>query len=219
MFDDDDLWRSLSPRQSAQRTAVVAQETTAEFDFSVNEVVAMGRSPHKRALEREDNHDRQIVADALDRVRMTAMAGRIFATLSGGEKQRVLVARALAQESRLLVLDEPTNHLDIKAQLELLALVRELGTTTIAALHDLNLAAAYCDRLYVLQHGRVAAHGAIADVLTPRLIQDVSASRHTAIATPSPANFTSRSGRSTPARRTGPRTRRASRARTRQQWA
>jgi iron complex transport system ATP-binding protein len=173
LLGDDDLWRSLSARQSAQRTAVVAQETTAEFDFSVHEVVEMGRSPHKRALEREDGRDREIVAGALERVGMTAMAGRVFATLSGGEKQRALVARALAQESRLLVLDEPTNHLDIKAQLELLALVRDLGTSTIAALHDLNLAAAHCDRLYVLQRGEIVSHGAVADVLTPELLKDV----------------------------------------------
>jgi iron complex transport system ATP-binding protein len=173
MLGNEDVWRSLSARQSAQRTAVVAQETTAEFDFSVTEVVAMGRAPHKRPLEREDVRDRQIVADALDRVGMSATGGRVFATLSGGEKQRVLVARALAQESRLLVLDEPTNHLDIKAQLELVALIRELGTTTIAALHDLNLAAAYCDRLYVLQGGRIVAAGSVGQVLTPALMEAV----------------------------------------------
>jgi iron complex transport system ATP-binding protein len=173
MLGGEDLWRSLSARQSAQRTAVVAQEAPPEFDFSVYEVVAMGRSPHKRVLEREDSRDHQIVANALERVGMAAMAGRVFATLSGGEEQRVLVARALAQESRLLVLDEPTNHLDIKAQLELLAQIVKLGKTTIAALHDLNLAAAYCDRLYVLNRGRIVAHGTVADVLTPALVKEV----------------------------------------------
>ncbi len=85
----------------------------------------------------------------------------------------MLVARVLAQESQLLVLDEPTNHLDIKAQLELLALIRELGTSTITALHDLNVAAAHCDRLYVLNRGEIAAHGTVVDVLTPQLLQDV----------------------------------------------
>ena len=169
---DDDVW-SLSSRQSAQRTAVVAQETTADFDFSVNEVVTMGRSPHLGLLQRESDTDQDIVAEAMVRVGIADKANRVFATLSGGEKQRVLVARALAQRSRVLVLDEPTNHLDIRAQLELLELVRDLGITTIAALHELNLAAHYCDRLTVLDGGRVVAAGAVEEVLTPELLADV----------------------------------------------
>lgn len=169
---DDDVW-SLSSRQSAQRTAVVAQETTADFDFSVTEVVTMGRSPHLGLLQREDESDREIVADAMVRAGIADKSERVFATLSGGEKQRVLVARALAQRSRVLILDEPTNHLDIRAQLELLELVRDLGITAIAALHDLNLAAHYCDRLTVLDRGRVVAAGTIKEVLTPALLADV----------------------------------------------
>src|SRR5690606_20459193 len=96
-----------------------------------------------------------------------------FRTLSGGEKQRVLIARALAQQAHVLVLDEPTNHLDIRSQLEILELLRSLGVTTIVALHDLNLAATYCDRLYLLQYGRIVANGPPRDVLTPSLIESV----------------------------------------------
>jgi iron complex transport system ATP-binding protein len=168
----DDVW-SLTARQSARRTAVVAQEAHGDFDFLVEEVVAMGRSPHKGMLDRDTDADHAIIADALARVGMTTFADRVFGTLSGGEKQRVLVARALAQQSQLLVLDEPTNHLDIRAQLELLELVATLGVTTIAALHDLNLAAAYCDRLVVLDHGRLVADGAPTSVLDQALLRRV----------------------------------------------
>jgi iron complex transport system ATP-binding protein len=171
-LDDNDVWQ-LSARASAQRTAVVAQETHGEFDFTVEDVVAMGRSPHKGLLERESADDREIVADSLSRVGMAPFAQRIFSTLSGGEKQRVLVARALAQQGHVLVLDEPTNHLDIKAQLDLLELVRSLGVTTIAALHELNHAAAYCDRIYVMSEGAVVAVGRPAETLSPDVLRDV----------------------------------------------
>lgn len=171
-LDDDDVWR-LSARQSAQRSAVVAQETSADFDLSAAEVVAMGRSPHKRLLERDTTADARIVADALERVEMDGFGHRLFTTLSGGEKQRVLVARALAQQSRVLILDEVTNHLDIHAQLALMELVRGLGVTVIAALHDLNLAASYCDAVCLLHQGVVVAAGPVADVLTPQRLADV----------------------------------------------
>lgn len=173
LLDERDVWAQMSARDSARQTAVVAQERPSEFDFSVLEVVATGRTPHKKLLERENADDQAIIAEALKRVGMAGKAGRIFASLSGGEKQRVLVARALAQQSRVLVLDEPTNHLDIRAQLELLELVKSLNLTIIAALHDMNLAAAYCNRLYVLQGGGLVAQGKIEDVLTPALLETV----------------------------------------------
>jgi len=119
----DDVW-DLSARASAQRTAVVVQETTADFDFTVIDVVSMGRNPHKGAFDRDSAGDERICLDALERVGIGAFVDRDFATLSGGEKQRVFVARAIAQETQVLVLDEPTNHLDIRFQLELLDLVR-----------------------------------------------------------------------------------------------
>jgi iron complex transport system ATP-binding protein len=165
----DDVWK-LSARDAARRTAVVAQERMGEFDFTVRELVLMGRTPSKSLLDGDSSADHQIVTDCLAEVGMGHCATRQFLSLSGGEKQRVLVARALAQHARFLVLDEPTNHLDIRHQLELLELVRRLRTTTLAALHDLNLAARYCDRLVMLSGGRVAAVGTPAEVLTAERI-------------------------------------------------
>ena len=171
-IDGDDVWR-LSARAAAQRTAVVVQEPPSDFDFAVRDMVMMGRSPHLALLERGGDADDQIVDDALARVGATEFSDRGFLTLSGGEKQRVLLARALAQQTRLLVLDEPTNHLDILHQLEVLELVRELGVSTLLALHDLNLAATYCDRIYVLSAGEIVASGRPDEVLTPELVSEV----------------------------------------------
>ncbi len=171
-LDEVDVWK-LSVREAAQRTAVVLQESPSEFDFTVEELVFMGRTPHKGLTDRDTDEDYRIVHDALERVGMTTFARRHFSTLSGGEKQRVLLARALAQQARFLVLDEPTNHLDIRYQIEMLDLVRSLGVTALAALHDLNLAAVYCDRIYVVSKGEIVAAGAPGEVLQPALIREV----------------------------------------------
>ncbi|MFE2267708.1 ABC transporter ATP-binding protein [Streptomyces lavendulae] len=173
LVGSDDVWRSLTPRTAARRTAVVAQENPAAFDFTVAEVAAAGRTPHSAPWSADRSADRRIVDEALDRVGMAHTKDRPFATLSGGEKQRVLLARALAQQGGLLVLDEPTNHLDIGTQLDLMELVRDLQVTTLTALHDLNLAAAYCDRVHVLHHGRLVTSGAPRDVFTPELLAEV----------------------------------------------
>jgi iron complex transport system ATP-binding protein len=168
----EDVWRS-SPAQAARRTAALPQERPTEFDMTVREIVFMGRTPHKRPFAVDTAEDVAIVDEALRSVRLAPLADRRFSSLSGGEKQRALVARAIAQRSRVLVLDEPTNHLDVRYALELMELVRELGLTTIAALHDLNLAAAYCQRVHVLDGGRLVAGGPPADVLTAPLLRAV----------------------------------------------
>ncbi|MFM9370489.1 ABC transporter ATP-binding protein [Streptomyces sp. Da 82-17] len=168
-LDGDDL-HALAPRAAARVLAALPQETNAEFDFTVAEVVAMGRLPHR---ERTAAGDREICDRALARTGVAHLADRGFLALSGGEKQRVLLARALAQEPRVLVLDEPTNHLDIAHQLDVLSLVRDSGPTVLAALHDLNLAAAHCDVLYVIAAGRIVASGPPHDVLTPELLAEV----------------------------------------------
>ncbi|MCS7480183.1 ABC transporter ATP-binding protein [Umezawaea endophytica] len=172
LLDGRDLL-SLPLKESARRLAALTQDSHVEFDFTVAEVVAMGRLPHKGAFDRDTERDHDLVTDALRRVDAGHLAERSFLTLSGGERQRVLIARALVQEPDVLVLDEPTNHLDIRHQLDVLALVRGLGLTVLMVLHDLNLAAAYCDRVHVLDGGRVVAGGKPADVLTPDLVQAV----------------------------------------------
>ncbi|WP_063797948.1 heme ABC transporter ATP-binding protein [Saccharothrix sp. NRRL B-16348] len=156
-------------RDTAEHLAALTQDSHVEFDFTVTEVVAMGRLPHRST----PRHDDEVVADALSRVDASHLAHRGFLSLSGGERQRVLIARALAQRPKVLVLDEPTNHLDISHQLAVLALVRSLDVTVLAVLHDLNLAAAYCDRLHVLDRGRVVRSGTPDEVLTPEVLHDV----------------------------------------------
>lgn len=160
-------------RQSARRMAMVAQHNSYNFDFTVRDIVLMGRSPHKRAFERDNAEDMRIASECLARVGLAGFAERSYTALSGGEQQRVILARALAQQTPCLLLDEPTNHLDIRYQLKLMELVRGLGRTVMIAVHDLNLAALYCDTLAVMQDGRIVATGTPQEVLTPDLIRRV----------------------------------------------
>jgi iron complex transport system ATP-binding protein len=170
LLDGADLL-SLRPKRTAQRIAVVTQESTSEFDFSVREIVMIGRTPHKRAFDRDTDTDRIIVDQAIERVGCGHLAHRRFNTLSGGEKQLVLIARALAQGADHLILDEPTNHLDIRYQMAILELIAGLGVTVLAALHDLSLAALFCRTVYLLSGGRIVAGGPPDAVITPATIR------------------------------------------------
>ncbi|NUR43197.1 MAG: ABC transporter ATP-binding protein [Streptomyces sp.] len=176
----DDV-HALPSRAAARVLAALPQESAAEFDFTVAEVVAMGRLPHR---DRTAASDAEICGQAMARTGVGHLADRGFLALSGGERQRVLIARALAQQARVLVLDEPTNHLDIAHQLEVLRLVRDSGVTALAALHDLNLAAAHCDLLYVIADGRIVASGPPHDVLQPGLLAEVFGVRAHAVRHP-----------------------------------
>lgn len=171
-LDGKELSR-YSYRDSAKRIAVLAQHNYYNFDFSVRDVVLMGRSPHKKHMERDNADDFRIVRESLELVGMSAFADRSFSTLSGGEQQRVILARALAQQTPCLILDEPTNHMDIKYQLQLMDIVKGLNRTIISAVHDLNIAAMYCSQIYVLKAGRVVVSGTPHKVLTPEIIRDV----------------------------------------------
>lgn len=172
LFDDVPLLQ-MRVRESARRVAVLAQHNDYSFDFTVREMVLLGRTPHKRMLERDTGEDFAIAQAALEQVGLQGFEERLFFSLSGGERQRVLLARALAQQTPCLILDEPTNHLDIQYQLQLMEIVRGLGITVIAAIHDLNIAAMYCDAVYVLHDGRIVAQGTPREVLTPELIAQV----------------------------------------------
>ena len=163
----------LSYRESALQLAVVAQHNVYSFDFSVLEVVLMGRSPHKKMLERDNLKDYQIARKALATVGLADFEERSFATLSGGEQQRVILARALTQQTECLVLDEPTNHLDIKYQLQIMDIVKSLDLTVVAAVHDLNIAAMYCDRLVAIKDGQIVGMGTPSELLTEKFIYDM----------------------------------------------
>ncbi|MFB7860995.1 ABC transporter ATP-binding protein [Streptomyces sp. NPDC056069] len=155
-----------SPRRIARRLAFVEQHSGADSDLRVADVVGLGRTAFRDRWRGPGSTDRAVVAAALERVGLTALAGRPWKTLSGGERQRVHIARALAQQAYGLLLDEPCNHLDVKHQLELMELLSGTGQTVLVALHDLSLAARYCDRLLLLHHGRLVAAGPPAAVLT-----------------------------------------------------
>ena len=160
-------------RQLAQRVAVVEQHATTEANVTVLDVVRLGRTPHRSALSPWTQADDAIVEQSLQRVELADRRHQPWHTLSGGERQRVQLARALAQEPTDLILDEPTNHLDIQHQLDILRLVAGLPLTTIVALHDLNLAAMFCDRVAVMREGRLVAAGTPHAVLTEALIAEV----------------------------------------------
>lgn len=165
-IDGTDIW-TLSARETAQSVAAVLQEQPTDFALNVREIVALGRTPHRKGFGGMSGaKDAAIVQDALDRLDLGRFAHRRIGTLSGGERQRVMVARALAQEPRLLILDEPTNHLDIRHQLEVLALIRDLPLTIVTSLHDLNMAAGACDDVLMLQGGHPRGFGPPDIVLT-----------------------------------------------------
>ncbi|MFH8405851.1 ABC transporter ATP-binding protein [Streptomyces sp. NPDC018019] len=165
--------RAMPPARAARHVAALPQERGGDFELTVREVVAMGRTPYKRAFAGDGPDDHEAVARALAEVGLAGHGGRRFSALSGGERQRALLARAFAQDPDVLVLDEPTNHLDVRHQVELLSLLRGRACTTLVSLHDLNAAAAVCDRLHVLSEGAVVASGAPRDVLTPGLLAEV----------------------------------------------
>lgn len=168
-LDGDDLF-ALSHKTAALKLGVVGQENDVPFDFLVEEIVAMGRSPHKKLFDIDNEHDKYIVHHALEHLGMENMAKRNYLHISGGEKQRVLIARVIAQECDFLLLDEPTNHLDISYQLQIFDFVKRLGVTVLSAIHDLNMAALYCDRIFVLKEGAIVLQGEPEEVLTPENI-------------------------------------------------
>ncbi len=182
---DERTLKDWPRRALARRVALVEQHPGTEVDITVQDIVRLGRTPHRGALTPWTQHDQTIVDQALASTGVAELRQRRWHSLSGGERQRTQIARALAQCPSELLLDEPTNHLDIQHQLQLLQLIQALPVTCVMALHDLNLAAMFCDRLVLLQHGRVVASGSPEQVITAELIArvygvraDVSRSAH-----------------------------------------
>jgi len=186
VMDERDL-AGLGKRELAREVAAVTQGQPADILFTALDVVMMGRIPHLGRFQRESGKDLEVARKAMERTGTWHFANRPVNELSGGERQRVFIARALAQEPKLLLLDEPTSNLDICAQLDILNLIRGMaddeGLTVLVALHDLNLAARYCDRMALLSRGEVTALGRPEEVLTPANIKrafgiEVAVRRH-----------------------------------------
>lgn len=162
---------SFSSKGIARQMAVMAQENSMEFDFPVSEMVLFGRYSHHRLLEGDSAADRRLCRECLKEVGLEGYGERSFQSLSGGEKQRVLLARTLMQQSPLIVLDEPTNHLDVRHQYRIMDILRRRGATVFSSIHDLNLAALYCDRLILMLDGEIVAAGTPEALITPQYIR------------------------------------------------
>lgn len=163
----------IPSKKIAQQMSVVSQFQHNSFDFTVQEVVLTGRTPHLNMLEKESKKDFEIVEDALRQTGLYEYKDRNIANLSGGEKQRVALARAIAQSPSLMILDEPSNHLDIKYQLEILNIIKCLNLNVLSALHDISLAAQFCDYIYFIKEGEIISHGTPKQVITKEMIKEI----------------------------------------------
>ena len=174
IFIEGNNIKGLKNRDMARKLAVVSQENNMEFDFNVSEVVALGRYSHGSILKRLSSEDEKITIDALKKVGMEKFYDRSFLSLSGGEKQRVYIAMAFAQQSRIIVMDEPTNHLDIGYQMLIMDMLHNMkDVTLLMSVHDFNLAAWFCNRIIVLAKGELIAEGKPEEILTKELIRSV----------------------------------------------
>ncbi|MGL4913557.1 MAG: ABC transporter ATP-binding protein [Romboutsia sp.] len=171
-LDNRDL-ATMKDKECAKEIAVLAQESNTHFDFTVEQIVKMGRYPYKSVFEDYSKNDLQMVKDMLKKVGLDNYSDRSFSNLSGGEKQRTLIARALVQNTDFLVLDEPTNHLDIGYQIQLMDLVKGLNITTLSAIHDMNMASMYCDYLIVMKDGNIIDVGTVDEVITCKMLKEV----------------------------------------------
>ncbi len=168
---DIDNWGN---REVAKQMAVVTQENDINFDFTVMEMMKMGRYAHRKALGKYNVNDEKICREALEMVGMQEFEQRSFLTLSGGEKQRVFIASAFSREAELIVLDEPTNHLDVGYQFQIMDLMKEQKNITVfSSIHDMNIAMKYCDYIIALKKGKVVSAGTPEEVLTSQMLSNL----------------------------------------------
>ncbi|NLK01456.1 MAG: ABC transporter ATP-binding protein [Clostridiaceae bacterium] len=170
-IDGTDIFK-LPSKEAAKKLSVVVQENNVEFDMDVLEMVMLGRFAHQKLLS-SSTEDHRVAREALLAVGLEGYEARSFASLSGGEKQRVLIARALAQQANFIVLDEPTNHLDVGYQYQIMSIVKKQNTTVFCSIHDLNIAAYYCDKIIVMNQGTIIGYGPPKEILTTQLIDDL----------------------------------------------
>ncbi|HEY8421272.1 MAG TPA: heme ABC transporter ATP-binding protein [Thermoclostridium sp.] len=167
----------MTPPEIAKEMALVPQNTYIDFDFTVEDIVMMGRTPHIKGFSNESSEDREIVRWALETARVSHLKDRSIKSISGGELQRVVIARALAQKTPIVLLDEPVSQLDIHHQLSIMETITKLSheqkLTIVTVLHDLNLAAEYCDIIYLLKDGKIVCGGSPKEVLTYEVIESV----------------------------------------------
>lgn len=171
-LDQQDIWR-MSAINFAKQVAVVLQESPSLFNLSVHDVVALGLVPHQPLFANNNKNDELKITQALQKVELENKSQQAFEHLSGGEKQRALIARAIVQAPKLLIMDEPTSHLDIKYQIQIIEMAKSLGITVIASFHDLNLASAICDNIIVMKNGELVKQGAPINVITEQMLSDV----------------------------------------------
>jgi iron complex transport system ATP-binding protein len=171
-FLGQDVWQ-LSAKENARNMAVILQEQSDHLGLTVRDVVAQGLTPHKKLFEWDTPEDAMRINDVIAKASLLDLENRIFSHLSGGEKQRVMLARAILQRPKLLIMDEPTNHLDVHYQVDVLRQVKALNLTILASFHDLNLASAFCDHILVLDKGKLVTSGTPEEVFNQTLLKEV----------------------------------------------
>lgn len=174
IYLNDKKQMDYTHKEMARQLSAVSQEDiNSHFDFTVIEIVMTGRFAHKNLLDAHSEDDIEKALSALDKVDMKSFHDRNYLSLSGGEKQRVMIARAICQEATMMILDEPTNHLDIKHQLGIISYIKELGITTFLAVHDINIAANYCDGLMMLKKGQLRYYGCPDLLITTDILEEI----------------------------------------------
>ena len=173
IYIDSKEINEMKSKEVAKELAILAQESSTQFDFTVEDVVKMGRYPYKSMFEDYSKEDIKLVDEMIKRVGLEKYKDRNFNTLSGGEKQRAFIARALVQDTDFIILDEPTNHLDITYQIQLMDIIKDLNVTVFAALHDMNISAMYCDYIIVMKQGEILKSGTVDEIFTSETIKEV----------------------------------------------
>lgn len=171
-FNGENIWQT-NAKSFSQQVAVVLQHTPQDFNLSVFDVVAQGQIPHNSWWSALQANNNQPIFDAIEKVGLSHKTQQNFDSLSGGEKQRVMIARAIVQQPKVLIMDEPTSHLDVKYQIQIMELTKSLGISVIATFHDLNLASAICDHLLLIKRGRLIGQGEPEQVLTEQNLSNV----------------------------------------------
>lgn len=163
----------IDKKTLAKTLAVLSQNSTNSINYTIEDVILMGRYPHKNMFLDYSYKDKEIVNDIIKKLKLEDIKTKSFSNLSGGEQQRVLIARALAQQAEVIILDEPTNHLDINYQLEIMELLKKLKITTITTIHDMNIASRYCDKIVALKDGALYNKGAPKEVFSTKFFKEV----------------------------------------------